>query len=233
VCICDGVTVCLILCVSVSVSLCVSVSHSHSHCLSLSVSHSHSHCLSLFVSHPHCLSLSLSLTLCVSLDAGWRLRPQLCSEQGPSRPAHRVLRARRPGLGTQACCTCAARPRRVSPGARSAHFPRHIQGHTTEPGVQFYTGNFLDGSVTGRGVQFIKHGALCLETQVCTPSCLPVGPHAPTASTFQTRPTRHGSHRPSSSPARRTTTAPSMPFPCSSSSCKTLGLCLFHPIPVA
>ncbi len=37
---------------------------------------------------------------------------------------------------------------------------------TTEPGVQLYTGNFLDGSVTGReGIPYKKHQAFCLETQ--------------------------------------------------------------------
>lgn len=34
---------------------------------------------------------------------------------------------------------------------------------TTEPGVQFYTGNFLDGSAGSGGFQ--KHAAFCLETQ--------------------------------------------------------------------
>jgi len=38
---------------------------------------------------------------------------------------------------------------------------------TTEPGIQFYTGNFLDGSLqfTKNGTKYIKHGALCLEAQ--------------------------------------------------------------------
>jgi len=37
---------------------------------------------------------------------------------------------------------------------------------TTEPGVQFYSGNFLDGTKTGKfGVAYPKHAALCLETQ--------------------------------------------------------------------
>ena len=37
---------------------------------------------------------------------------------------------------------------------------------TTEPGVQFYTGNFLDGSITGKnGVVYTKRFGLCLETQ--------------------------------------------------------------------
>jgi aldose 1-epimerase len=37
---------------------------------------------------------------------------------------------------------------------------------TTEPGVQFYTGNFLDGTVKGKGGKLYAHrSALCLETQ--------------------------------------------------------------------
>jgi len=37
---------------------------------------------------------------------------------------------------------------------------------TTEPGIQFYSGNFLDGSFTGRhGKKYSTHIGLCLETQ--------------------------------------------------------------------
>lgn len=37
---------------------------------------------------------------------------------------------------------------------------------TTEPGVQFYTGNFLDGSIIGKGGhKYEKRQAFCLETQ--------------------------------------------------------------------
>ena len=36
---------------------------------------------------------------------------------------------------------------------------------TTEPGVQLYTGNHLDGSLEGRGVAFERRSAFCLETQ--------------------------------------------------------------------
>jgi aldose 1-epimerase len=37
---------------------------------------------------------------------------------------------------------------------------------TTQPGVQFYTGNFLDGSFTGKaGVKYAKRTGFCLETQ--------------------------------------------------------------------
>ena len=37
---------------------------------------------------------------------------------------------------------------------------------TTQPGIQFYSGNFLDGSLSGkRGWVYDKYAALCLETQ--------------------------------------------------------------------
>ena len=37
---------------------------------------------------------------------------------------------------------------------------------TTEPGVQFYTGNFLDGKSAGKGgATYPKRSAFCLETQ--------------------------------------------------------------------
>ncbi|SPE27137.1 Aldose 1-epimerase [Candidatus Sulfotelmatomonas gaucii] len=43
---------------------------------------------------------------------------------------------------------------------------RKLTVETTEPGVQFYSGNFLDGSLTGwNGVKYEKHGGFCLETQ--------------------------------------------------------------------
>jgi aldose 1-epimerase len=34
-----------------------------------------------------------------------------------------------------------------------------------QPGVQFYTGNFLDGSQKGKGATYVRHAGLCLETQ--------------------------------------------------------------------
>ncbi len=37
---------------------------------------------------------------------------------------------------------------------------------TTQPGVQFYTGNFLDGTYTGKGgAKYVQHTGFCLETQ--------------------------------------------------------------------
>jgi aldose 1-epimerase len=43
---------------------------------------------------------------------------------------------------------------------------RVLEVFTTEPGIQFYTGNFLDGTVRGKGGKvYPQRGALCLETQ--------------------------------------------------------------------
>jgi aldose 1-epimerase len=44
---------------------------------------------------------------------------------------------------------------------------RYMEVFTTEPGIQFYTGNFLDGTLKGGkgGKIYVKNAALCLETQ--------------------------------------------------------------------
>jgi aldose 1-epimerase len=43
---------------------------------------------------------------------------------------------------------------------------RALEVSTTEPGLQFYTGNFLDGTMTGKGgVKYGPRAGLCLETQ--------------------------------------------------------------------
>lgn len=55
--------------------------------------------------------------------------------------------------------TLAARVREPESG-------RIMEVSTTEPGIQFYTGNFLDGTITGKdGVVYKKHQGFCLETQ--------------------------------------------------------------------
>jgi len=44
---------------------------------------------------------------------------------------------------------------------------RVMEVFTTEPGIQFYSGNFLNGTLTNtkNGQKYVKHAALCLETQ--------------------------------------------------------------------
>ena len=53
--------------------------------------------------------------------------------------------------------------------AATAHDPlsgRLLEVWTTEPGIQFYSGNFLDGSLTGKGNTTYNHRAgFCLETE--------------------------------------------------------------------
>lgn len=49
----------------------------------------------------------------------------------------------------------------VEPGSGRA-----LEVYTTEPGLQFYSGNFLDGSITGKsGRPYPRRGAFCLEAQ--------------------------------------------------------------------
>jgi aldose 1-epimerase len=56
----------------------------------------------------------------------------------------------------------------LSPAARVTEpkSGRVMEVLTTQPGVQFYTGNFLDGTITGKGGKvYKKRYGLCLETQ--------------------------------------------------------------------
>lgn len=53
--------------------------------------------------------------------------------------------------------------------AAALHDPasgRAMEVWTTEPAIQFYSGNFLDGSVKGKNdISYERHAGLCLETQ--------------------------------------------------------------------
>lgn len=44
---------------------------------------------------------------------------------------------------------------------------RFMEVYTTEPGIQFYSGNFLNGTLrhTRGGMKYVKHAGLCLEAQ--------------------------------------------------------------------
>ena len=62
---------------------------------------------------------------------------------------------------------------------------RTLQVGTTEPGLQFYSGNFLDGTLTGKGGRVYKlRNGLCLETQHF--------PDSPNKSSFPTTVLRPG-----------------------------------------
>jgi len=57
---------------------------------------------------------------------------------------------------------------RLAPAARVVEPTSGLtmEVETTEPGIQFYSGNFLDGTLKNRkGVPYNKHAAFCLETQ--------------------------------------------------------------------
>ena len=44
------------------------------------------------------------------------------------------------------------------------HSGRVLDVHTTQPGIQFYTANDLDGTLRGKaGAPYVRYGALCLE----------------------------------------------------------------------
>lgn len=42
---------------------------------------------------------------------------------------------------------------------------RVMEVYTTEPGMQFYSGNFLDETIKGKGITYKQHSGFCLETQ--------------------------------------------------------------------
>ena len=42
---------------------------------------------------------------------------------------------------------------------------RFLEVITTEPGVQFYTGNFLNGTLSSGDITYVKNSGMCLETQ--------------------------------------------------------------------
>ena len=54
---------------------------------------------------------------------------------------------------------------RPSAEVRDPASGRRLEVFTTEPGVQLYTGNFLDGVAGKDGAVYQQHGGLCLETQ--------------------------------------------------------------------
>ncbi len=55
----------------------------------------------------------------------------------------------------------------LSPAARVVEptSGRVMEVSTTQPAVQFYVGNYLDGSISGGGKDYKKHYGFCLETQ--------------------------------------------------------------------
>ena len=74
----------------------------------------------------------------------------------------------RNGGGYDHCWVLDREGQGLSPAATLYHegTGRMMEIFTTEPGIQFYSGNFLDGSITGKGGRVYGYrSALCLETE--------------------------------------------------------------------
>ncbi|GAA6067342.1 aldose 1-epimerase [Tachysurus ichikawai] len=73
-----------------------------------------------------------------------------------------------PGFDHNFCLWLPGQSKQERKCARVVHpgTGRVMEVSTTQPGVQFYTSNFLDGTVGGKGgTSYPKHSAFCLETQ--------------------------------------------------------------------
>jgi aldose 1-epimerase len=57
--------------------------------------------------------------------------------------------------------------REFRPVAEVCHLPsgRRMSVLANQPGAQIYTGNFMDGSMVGKGARYPQYSALCIETQ--------------------------------------------------------------------
>jgi aldose 1-epimerase len=61
---------------------------------------------------------------------------------------------------------------------------RTMTVYTDQPGIQFYSGNFLDGTITGRGGKlYNQYSGFCLETQH-----FPDSPNEPTFPSTELKP---------------------------------------------
>ena len=68
---------------------------------------------------------------------------------------------------------------------------RALEVFTTQPGMQFYSGNFLDGSIVGKGgTVYRKHSGCCFETQH-----FPDSPNHPSFPSTILKPGDHYQHR--------------------------------------
>lgn len=107
--------------------------------------------------------MSLCHTLCCPLNMRIRGTKHCMAQEDPT--ATLLVAAAR-------YCTCAVScsPREAIK-VRDPQSGRTLTISTTTPGVQFYSGNFLDGDQIGKdGFAYQKHAGFCLETQVCQPS---------------------------------------------------------------
>ncbi len=99
---------------------------------------------------------------------------------------HCLVRPDRHGTGTDEGAGLLPFVELVSPASG-----RRLRLHATQPGVQLYTGNRLDGSLVGAGGRrLVRHAGLCLE-----PQYLPDSPNRPQFPSTVLRPGRHWHQR--------------------------------------
>ena len=80
----------------------------------------------------------------------------------------------------------AASPRLIA-RVEDPHSGRVLEVLATAPGIQFYSGNFLDGTIAGKGGTLYRQGdALCLEPQV-----FPDTPNQPALGSARLDPGQH------------------------------------------
>ena len=73
-------------------------------------------------------------------------------------------RATRSATTTTTCIDSGGKTLTLAAPGQRAEVGRVMEVSTTEPGVQFYTGNFLDGKEKGKGgTTYQKHAGFCLE----------------------------------------------------------------------
>lgn len=70
------------------------------------------------------------------------------------------------GIGYDHCWVLNGSGMKLAASVYEPESGRYLEVFTEEPGIQFYSGNFLDGSLTGRGnVVYNQRYGLCLETE--------------------------------------------------------------------
>ncbi|WP_368424019.1 hypothetical protein [Tistlia sp.] len=104
----------------------------------------------------------------------WRDRPvdPAAGPGGPRRPHHAGRRAADSDRRTARGCRQRARLGELSAPAARVLDPesgRRVELYTSEPGVQFYTANFLDGLPGPQGRRYDRWGAFTLEAQHFSP----------------------------------------------------------------
>lgn len=76
------------------------------------------------------------------------------------------LKGEQPGYDTNYVINRAGKGLALAARVFDPETGRGMEVHTTQPGMQFYTANFFDGSLVGkRGIAYPKHAGFCLETQ--------------------------------------------------------------------